>query len=115
VQGTSAWVLWAQAATACGANLTRDCVWANIAKVKDWTGGGLHSAQDVADNKPGDCFAVQQVQNGKFVLADISPNQGIYNCDPKYLYTVKGNYGTGAKCPNPAYATDPKPSNCGTP
>jgi hypothetical protein len=115
VQGTSAWVLWAQAATACGANLTRDCVWANIGKVKDWTGGGLHSTQDVADNKPGDCFAVQQVQNGKFVLADISPNQGIYNCDPKYLYTVKGNYGTGAKCPNPKYATDPKPSNCGTP
>jgi ABC-type branched-subunit amino acid transport system substrate-binding protein len=115
VQGTSAWVLWAQAATACGADLTRDCVWANIGKVKDWTGGGLHSPQDVADNKPGDCFAVQQVQGTRFVLADISPNQGIYNCDPKYLFTVKGNYGTGAKCPNPKYATDPKPSNCGTP
>ncbi|MDQ1521606.1 MAG: hypothetical protein QOI55_2679 [Actinomycetota bacterium] len=112
VQGLSAWVLFAQAATSCGADLTRDCVWANIGKVKEWTGGGLHSPQNVADDKPGDCFALEEALNGKFVLADINPNQGIFSCDPKNLFTIKGNYGTGVKCPNPAYATDPKPSTC---
>jgi hypothetical protein len=25
---------------------------------------------------------------------------------------LHGDYGTGAKCPNPAYADDPKPSTC---
>jgi hypothetical protein len=87
-------------------------VWANIAKIKEWTGGGLHAAQNVADNQPGDCFALEKVEGGKFVLADISPNQGIYSCDPKNLYKVKKDYGSGAKCPNPAYASDPKPSTC---
>jgi hypothetical protein len=27
---------------------------------------------------------------------------------------LKGDYGEGAKCPNPEYANDPKPSTCGT-
>jgi ABC-type branched-subunit amino acid transport system substrate-binding protein len=114
VQGFSAWVLWAQAATECGANLTRDCVWEKIGAIKDWTGGGLHAAQDVADSEPGDCYAMEQVKEGKFVLADIGANQGIYECSPDNIVKLKGDYGTGAKCPNPKYATDPKPSNCGT-
>ncbi|MCU1430485.1 MAG: ABC-type branched-chain amino acid transport system, periplasmic component [Actinomycetia bacterium] len=112
VQGLSGWLLFAKAATECGANLTRDCVWANIGKITTWTGGGLHAPQDVATQKPGDCFAMEQVQGAKFVLAPINPNQGIYSCDPSVLFTLKGNYGTGTKCPNPAYASDPKPSNC---
>jgi hypothetical protein len=89
-------------------------VWANIAKVKDWTGGGLHASQDVADTTPGDCYALEQVENGKFTLADINPNEGIYSCDSKNVVSLTGNYGSGAKCPNPKFATDPKPSNCGT-
>ncbi len=112
VQGFSAWLLWAQAATACGADLTRDCVWAQLAKVKSWTGGGLSAPQDVADHTPGDCFSLEEVQNGAFVLADIQPNQGIYHCDPSDVVDLKGSYGVGAKCPNPKFATDPKPSNC---
>jgi ABC-type branched-subunit amino acid transport system substrate-binding protein len=112
VQGLSSWLLFAQAATACGADLTRDCVWDNISKITQWTGGGLHAAQNVADTKPGDCFALELVKGGKFVLADIDPNDGIYSCDAKNLYTVKKDYGTGTKCPNPAFASDPKPSNC---
>jgi ABC-type branched-subunit amino acid transport system substrate-binding protein len=114
VQGTSGWLLFAKAATECGADLTRDCVWANIAKIKDWTGGGLSAPQDVADNTPPVCFDLVTVQNAQFTLADINPNNGIYSCDPKNLYKIKNpaRFGTGAKCPNSAYATDPKPSNC---
>jgi hypothetical protein len=113
VQGFSAWVLWAQAATACGADLTRDCVWEKIGQITDWTGGGLHAAQNVADSAPGDCFSLQQVQQGEFKLADIGPNEGIYKCDPENVVTLKRDYGKGATCPNPAFKQDPKPSNCG--
>lgn len=112
VQGLSGWLLFAQAATACGADLTRDCVWANIGKVTKWTGGGLHAPENVADTKPGNCFAIEAVRNSQFVLADINPNDGIFSCGPNSLYTTKKNYGTGTKCPNPAFASDPKPSNC---
>jgi ABC-type branched-subunit amino acid transport system substrate-binding protein len=113
VQGFSAWVLWAQAATACGAELTRDCVWEKIGQISDWTGGGLHAAQNVADSEPGDCFSLQQVQQGKFELADVGANEGIYSCNPDNVVTLKRDYGKGATCPNPAYKNDPKPSNCG--
>jgi ABC-type branched-subunit amino acid transport system substrate-binding protein len=114
VQGFSAWLLWAQAATACGANLTRDCVWQQLAKVNSWTAGGLQAPQNVAADTPGDCYALFVVQNGQFTMPNIDANQGIYHCAADQVVTLKGNYGQGAKCPNPKYATDPKPSNCGT-
>jgi hypothetical protein len=37
----SAWTLFAQSATACGANLTSDCVLSKAGAHTDWTGGGL--------------------------------------------------------------------------
>jgi ABC-type branched-subunit amino acid transport system substrate-binding protein len=111
-QGFSAWLLWAQAATACGADVTRDCVWQQLSHVTTWTGGGLHAPQNVAAHAPGDCYSLEQVKNGKFVLTDINANQGIYRCDPSSVVSLKGNYGQGEKCPNPKFATDPKPSNC---
>jgi hypothetical protein len=56
---------------------------------------------------------VVHVVDGKFQLVDdLDPNDGIYNCDPANVVALKGDYGTGAKCPNPAFADDPKPSNC---
>jgi ABC-type branched-subunit amino acid transport system substrate-binding protein len=114
VQGFSAWLLWAQASTACGAELTRDCVWENIGEITDWTAGGLHAPQNVAESAPGDCYSLQQVQQGEFVLAEVPTTDGIFACDPEYVITLEGNYGEGARCPNPEYADDPKPSTCGT-
>jgi hypothetical protein len=84
-----------------------------MGEITDWTGGGLHAPQNIAESAPGDCYTLQQVQQGEFVLADTAPNEGIYSCDPDYVVTLKGDYGEGARCPNPAYADDPKPSNCG--
>ena len=102
------------AASECGTDLTRDCVWDKIGRIHDWTGGGLQAGQDVGNSKPSTCFAELAVKGGKFVLADIHPNEGIYLCNKGDLLAIKGDYGSGAKCPNPAYASDPKPSNCGS-
>ncbi|MFN8037422.1 MAG: ABC transporter substrate-binding protein [Acidimicrobiia bacterium] len=112
VQSLSAWLLFAQAVKECGADVTRDCVYAKALVPTDWTGGGLHAPANVKEKKQVDCFVLYQVKNGKFTMPDISPNNGIYNCGPDNLVPLKGDYGTGEKCPNPAYATDPKPSNC---
>jgi ABC-type branched-subunit amino acid transport system substrate-binding protein len=112
-QGLSAWLLFAKAANECGADLTRDCVWAKAQAITEWTGGGLHAPQNLKTKKASNCYALLKVEGGKFVLdTGIKPTDGIYNCDKGNVATLTGNYGTGAKCPNAAYADDPKPSNC---
>jgi ABC-type branched-subunit amino acid transport system substrate-binding protein len=97
LQAFSAWLLFAQAAKECGADLTRKCVYDNLQKVHDWTGGGLHSTQDPGANVPGDCFALFEATPEGFELADINPNDGIYSCNPKNAYELTGDYGQGVK------------------
>jgi ABC-type branched-subunit amino acid transport system substrate-binding protein len=115
VQSMSAWLLFATAARDCGADLTRDCVWANIGKQTAWTGGGLHAAQDVADHKPGDCEVTLSATPTGFSVVDTAANRGVYTCDARNVATLTGNHGAGVKCPNPAFRTDQKPSNCAKP
>jgi ABC-type branched-subunit amino acid transport system substrate-binding protein len=112
-QALSAWLLWAKATDSCGADVTRDCVWAALDKVQTWTGGGLHAETFPGSGKASPCFIVFLAKNGKFTQPDISPTDGIYNCDEQNIVPLKKNYGAGAKCPNPAYKSDPKPSTCG--
>jgi len=112
VSGFSAWLLFAKAAAECGADLTRDCAWNNATAIDDWTGGGLHSRQDLATGRASECFVEIEAKNGGWVLPDISPNEGVFNCDPKNAVDLHGDYGDGAECENPAFADDPKPSTC---
>jgi hypothetical protein len=112
VQGLSSWLLFATAARDCGARVTRDCVYAKAKAPTHWTGGGLHAPSDVAANSTSTCFALLETVGGAFVLQDVKANEGIYRCDPSTVFKLTGDYGTGEKCPNPAYATDPKPSKC---
>ena len=50
-----------------------------------------------------------EVKDQKFQVAKgFTPNNGIYSCDPKNVVPLTGDYGSGTKCPNPAYATDPE-------
>jgi hypothetical protein len=88
----NSWILFAKAATACGANVTVSCVLKNAAAQKNWTGGGLAApvAQlAMSDNNPvpSACFVLMTVKPNKFVYntAVTKPNSGIWNCDPKGL------------------------------
>ncbi len=108
----SAWLLFAKAVSECGADVTRDCVWAKATSVTDWTGGGLTARQNLATGRASECFVEIEAKDGKYVFPDISPNDGVFNCDPKNVFALHGDYGTGEKCPNPSFATDPKPSSC---
>jgi hypothetical protein len=89
LQGTSAWLLFAQAATACGSQLTAGCL-LDKAKVATWTGGGLHAATGPDKNTPSSCFLLMKVDGTKFVYdeKDTAPNQGKFNCDPNNVATL---------------------------
>lgn len=89
----NAWVLWAQSATACGDNLTQDCVLQKAGSHKDWTAGGLFPPvnTDPALKDYSDCTVIMRLTgNGWVVDRDVTqPNNGVYNCDPKNLTKVK--------------------------
>lgn len=96
LQAWSAWLLFAESAKQCGNNLTRKCVYANAKKVKEWTGGGLHAKQDLTTGQASACFAIEQATpNGFELVADAKPNDGIFSCNPKNVYTLTGDYGKG--------------------
>ncbi|MCU1356018.1 MAG: ABC-type branched-chain amino acid transport system, periplasmic component [Acidimicrobiales bacterium] len=97
VQSFSAGLLFATAAKAAGDNITRDNVLAELKKIKEWDGGGLHLPGDPGDNLVGHCFMYMVVKDGKFVrLEPKKPTE--FTCDAKrFDYDLKNDYGGGAK------------------
>lgn len=95
-QGFSAWLLFAQAAKACGSQLTRRCVYDNASKVTNWTGGGLHAPTDPGKNAGRGCsLVVEATPDGFVVPKAFKATDGIFNCDPENTFTLKGDYGKG--------------------
>jgi ABC-type branched-subunit amino acid transport system substrate-binding protein len=107
VQAWSAGLLFATAAKNAGANLTRDSLIAELKKIHDWNGGGLHGHADPGDNKPATCVVMMQVTDDGFKraypLAD--KDTDVYNnadtkgmfCPKPGFVILKGDYGKGLK------------------
>ena len=84
------WLLWAKAASACGSDLTVNCVLTKAAAVKNWDAGGIEapipSLTLSNDNpQPSPCFAILKIE-AKAIVFDKSltrPTQSIWNCNPK--------------------------------
>jgi ABC-type branched-subunit amino acid transport system substrate-binding protein len=84
----SSWLLFTEAAKACGSGLTRTCLEQEVAKQTNWTGGGLQGGIDPASNKAGQCFIVLKVEDGKF--AQVIPSRlGQFYCNPENVPIVK--------------------------
>jgi ABC-type branched-subunit amino acid transport system substrate-binding protein len=83
----SAFLLWATAAKACGSDLTRECVMAELKEVHEWTGGGLSSPQDPGANMVGQCELVMHVEGTSFVQWEPT-EEGQFSCDPSYVVKV---------------------------
>ena len=89
LQAWSAWLLFAKAASSCGSDLTRTCLYDAAKKISAWTGGGLHAETSPGTTGATQCFALEQATPKGFVLVtDTKPNDGIYNCNPKNLFTL---------------------------
>ncbi len=89
----NAWTLWAQSATACGTNLTQDCVLKNAGAHTDWDAGGLFPPTSTSPDasEPSDCTLLVRLTKDGFVYDQkaTQPNKYPYNCDRKNLTTTK--------------------------
>jgi ABC-type branched-subunit amino acid transport system substrate-binding protein len=94
--GFNAWVLWAKSATACGNNLTQDCVLQKAGSETAWTAGGFFPPRNTDPKNPlqPTCYVMMDVTAQGFVYdKDVTqPNNGIYNCDPKNVVDLQKTY-----------------------
>ncbi|MBH0776315.1 ABC transporter substrate-binding protein [Nocardia bovistercoris] len=93
LRAISSWLLFVEAATRCGDDLTRRCVYDAASSMKSWTGGGLHAPVNLTDREvPIRCFNVERATPAGWVPADFRPDAGLYRCDVE-RYRFTGNYG----------------------
>jgi ABC-type branched-subunit amino acid transport system substrate-binding protein len=78
VHAFSAGLLFATAAKAAGDDLTREATIEQLQQIHEWTGGGLHGSNDVANKQPGPCFIVMEVHDGAFVRRYPLPDDTAY-------------------------------------
>jgi hypothetical protein len=90
VQSMSAYLMFARAATACGSDLTADCLLDEASALEGWTGGGLHAPTTPGNDTPAGCYLLLGLNADGFVYNEdaTQPNEGIYNCDPETVFQI---------------------------
>jgi ABC-type branched-subunit amino acid transport system substrate-binding protein len=92
LESFDSWLLFATSATACGDNLTQDCVLQKAAAYTDWTAGGISPPVSTSPSatKINDCTAIVRLTaNGWVYDKDVTrPNNGSFNCDEQNIATV---------------------------
>jgi hypothetical protein len=91
MQAMSSYLLFAQAAAACGSELTRACLLEQASSVTEWTAGGLHAPQDPSTITPSQCFVHLDVtpEGGFAVNEDLTgATDGIFNCEDDNVVDV---------------------------
>jgi ABC-type branched-subunit amino acid transport system substrate-binding protein len=88
-QATSSFLFWAQAASECGATLTRECVLENAANIHSWTAGGLHAETDPGGNHPPSCNIMLKLEGNSYVRV-VPTEVATYECDPTWIAEVVG-------------------------
>lgn len=91
----ASWILFAQAASGCGADLTRKCLVENASKITEFDAGGLQVPGNPAEGKPSACFSLIAAADGKFKQVDLGEKDSIYNCAAGNIVTLKNDYGKG--------------------
>jgi hypothetical protein len=92
VQAMSSYLLFARAATACGSDLTAECLIEQAAAETDWTGGGLHAKQTPGNDTPSACFLLLGLGADGFSYNEdaTQPTEGLYNCEPDNVMALSG-------------------------
>lgn len=110
VIAVSAWLLFAESVKACGAEVTRDCVFDRARSQTAWTGGGLQVAANLAERTLEPCINSLKVQDGEFVQTPLVPPGEPFACDPGWLVPLPGEVPAGIRCPSGVER--PLPSQC---
>jgi ABC-type branched-subunit amino acid transport system substrate-binding protein len=110
LQSTSAWLLFATAAKACGeANdgvIDRNCVLEQAASQKDWTAGGTHVPTQPGSDEPPECGMLMVVKGDGFErlwpeIGGEDDDQDGFHCPPDSIATVTAELpAKGAVDPN---------------
>ncbi len=87
VQATSSFLLWATAASACGAELTRACVLQNLAATHSWTGHGLHAETDPGSNHPPKCSSVLRLVGHTYERV-VPTEPATFECDDSWIAKI---------------------------
>jgi ABC-type branched-subunit amino acid transport system substrate-binding protein len=89
VQAADAFLLWATAAKACGSDVTSECIFAEIAKIEEWTGGGLQAPTNPGTNMPPTCGMTIKLSGGTYER--VAPTETAeFACDESYVQPVTG-------------------------
>jgi len=89
VQSTSAFLLWATAADACGAELSRQCVLDELDGVTSWDAGGLHTQTNPGENLPPECNMLLKLDGTSWVQA-FPEEEGEMVCNPEGNIPLSG-------------------------
>jgi Periplasmic binding protein len=93
----SSWLLFAQAAKACGADLTRKCMFENATKVSKWDGGGIQGPSNPSDpSTAGYCFVPMKASPTGWSIVKFDPTVSVFNCSTDNVVALHGDYGKGA-------------------
>lgn len=112
-QSLSSWMLFLTSVGRCvdAGSLDRDCVYETGGQQQPWTGGGLHIPVDPTGEEASDCALILAASpEGWSVAEGLEVDEHGYVCDPAFVVTQTGDYGTGARCPSGRQ--DPLPSEC---
>jgi hypothetical protein len=82
VQSTSAFLLWATAADACGADLSRQCVLDELDGITSWEAGGLHTETNPGENLPPECGMLLKLEGTSWIQA-YPEEEGEMVCNPE--------------------------------
>lgn len=111
IQSTSAWLLFAVAANACADEndgvISQQCILEQAAAQDDWTGGGMHAAQDpsvFSENEASRCSMLMVVKDGKFErlypeVGGDGDDGGGFHCPDNGTTDVPANAGRGVVQP----------------
>ncbi len=84
-QATSSFLLWATAASSCGAELTRECTLEHARRTcTSWTGHGLHAEADPGGNHPPHCNILLHLEGTEYVR--VAPEErGTFECKDNWV------------------------------
>ncbi len=83
----SSFLLWANAASACGAELTRACTLENLSNTHEWTGQGLHAPTDPGGNHAPSCNIILHLVGDTYERV-IPTEPGTYQCDDSWITKI---------------------------
>ena len=86
----ASWLLFAQAASRCGADLDRKCLVRELSSVTDFDAGGLIARRNPSQpSQASKCFTLMKASSkGWSQVPEVDPNEGVFNCGPANVFNV---------------------------